>query len=70
MDEEKLVEHVYGNVIGQMKSLSNGKARHFTTSMDEHSGFSILKVLDKESDIASAVVEIIRVRNFFFNFAH
>lgn len=51
---------VYTNLVGPIKTKSQGKSRYFITLMETYSGFSLARFLSKKNETANAVINMVK----------
>lgn len=64
----KPLERVFSDVVGPMKNQSMAKSRYFVTLLDECSGYSLIRFVDRKSQVADSVVEMVLELESLFTF--
>lgn len=54
------VERIHTDKVGPMKRILMRKAGYFVNAVDENSGFSLIRFINKENETAIAVIEMTR----------
>lgn len=64
----RAVERIHTDVVGPIKMMSLGKANYFVTALDDHSGYALVRFVNLKSEVADALIDMVRELENLFNF--